>query len=51
MLKAMVVRAGSGWGRALVKQLIGANIEVVAYSGSQRKLESLQEAFSCSSLL
>lgn len=51
MLKAMVVRAGSGWGKALVKQLIGANVEVVAYSGSQRKLEALKEAFSSSSLL
>ncbi|WP_145946958.1 NAD-dependent epimerase/dehydratase family protein [Paenibacillus sp. Y412MC10] len=51
MCKAMVVRAGSGWGKALVKQLIGANVEVVAYSGSQRKLESLQEAFPSSSLL
>lgn len=51
MFKVMVVRAGSGWGRALVKQLIGANVEVVAYSGSQRKLDSLQEAFSSSSLL
>ncbi|MBB3125496.1 nucleoside-diphosphate-sugar epimerase [Paenibacillus rhizosphaerae] len=51
MCKAMVVRAGSGWGKALVKQLIGANVEVVAYSGSQRKLESLQEAFSSSPLL
>ncbi|WP_068618370.1 NAD-dependent epimerase/dehydratase family protein [Paenibacillus tuaregi] len=51
MLRAMVVRAGSGWGKALVEQLIGANVEVVAYSGSQRKLESLEKAFSSSSLL
>ncbi|CDN44161.1 hypothetical protein BN871_EG_00120 [Paenibacillus sp. P22] len=51
MLKAMVVRAGSGWGKALVKQLIGANVEVVAYSGSQRKLDALEEAFSSTSLL
>ncbi|GMK37764.1 hypothetical protein PCCS19_08180 [Paenibacillus sp. CCS19] len=42
MVKAMVVRAGSGWGKALVKQLIEANAEVVAYSGSQRKLDTLK---------
>lgn len=51
MVKAMVVRAGSGWGRALIKQLAGANVEVVAYSGSQRKLEALKGTFSSSSLL
>ncbi|UKS27995.1 NAD(P)H-binding protein [Paenibacillus sp. HWE-109] len=42
MLKGMVVRAGSGWGRVLVKRLIEENVEVVAYSSSQRKLETLQ---------
>lgn len=51
MTKAMVVRAGNGWGRGLIKQLIGANIEVVAYSGSEQKLEALKETFSSSSLL
>lgn len=40
MVKAMVVRAGSGWARALIKHFIGANVEVVAYSGSRRKLEA-----------
>jgi nucleoside-diphosphate-sugar epimerase len=42
VLKAMVVRAGSGWERVLVKRLIEENVEVVAFSGSQRKLETLQ---------
>ncbi|KRE64708.1 NAD-dependent epimerase/dehydratase family protein [Paenibacillus sp. Soil750] len=42
MLKAMVVRAGSGWERVLVKRLVEENVEVIAYSGSQRKLETLQ---------
>lgn len=51
MIKAMVVRAGSGWGRALVKHLIGANVEVVAYSGSRRKLEALEETYASTSLL
>lgn len=51
MRKAMVVRAGNGWGRALIKQLIGANVEVVAYSGSKQKLEALEKAFPSSSLL
>ncbi|SFB52289.1 Nucleoside-diphosphate-sugar epimerase [Cohnella sp. OV330] len=51
MIKAMVVRAGSGWGRALTKRLIGANVEVVAYSGSLRKLEGLEETYASTSLL
>lgn len=51
MIKALVMRAGSGWGRAMIKQLIGANVEVVAYSGSERKLEALKETFSSSPLL
>ncbi|MBD3917308.1 NAD(P)H-binding protein [Paenibacillus sp. PR3] len=51
MVKAMVVRAGNGWGRALIKQLIGSNFAVVAYSGSKQKLEALGETFSSSSLL
>jgi len=51
MVKAMVVRAGSGWGRALVKRLIGANVEVVAYSGSRRKLAALEETYASTSLL
>ncbi|MCK9860018.1 hypothetical protein [Paenibacillus sp. ATY16] len=51
MIKAMVVRAGSGWGTAMIKQLIGSNIEVVAYSGSKRKLEGLEKKLSSSSLL
>lgn len=51
MTKAMVVRAGNGWGRALIKQLIHANVEVVAYSGSEQKLEALKERFASSSLL
>ncbi|GMK45098.1 hypothetical protein PghCCS26_22260 [Paenibacillus glycanilyticus] len=51
MIKAMVVRAGSGWGKALIKQLIGSNVEVIAYSGSKQKLKALEETFSSSSLL
>lgn len=51
MIKAMVVRAGSGWGRALVQRLIGANVEVVAYSGSRRKLEALEETYASTPLL
>ncbi|RTE05469.1 NAD(P)H-binding protein [Paenibacillus whitsoniae] len=51
MMKAMVVRSGSGWGKALIKQLIESNVEVVAYSGSKQKLEALEETFSSSSLL
>jgi nucleoside-diphosphate-sugar epimerase len=42
----MVIRAGSGWGRMLVERLIGENVEVVAYSGSQQKLEALQTTIS-----
>ncbi|MCD9023042.1 hypothetical protein [Cohnella silvisoli] len=45
MKKAMVVRAGKGVGSALIKNLIGAGVDVVAYSGSRRKLSALEAAF------
>ncbi|MFC5406353.1 hypothetical protein [Cohnella soli] len=45
MKKAMVVRTGKGIGKALIERLIGNGIDVVAYSGSLRKLEKLEEVF------
>jgi len=45
MNKAMVVRVGKGIGGPLIERLIGAGVDVVAYSGSRRKLSALEEAF------
>ncbi|XOK62200.1 hypothetical protein ACJ7K1_03425 [Paenibacillus elgii] len=45
MKKAMVIRVGKGISRALTEKLIGADIDVIAYSGSRRKLALLEEAF------
>lgn len=45
MRKVMVVRAGRGIGRALIERLIRTEIEVVAYSGSARKLEELRGTY------
>ncbi|MCY9663961.1 hypothetical protein M5X11_03035 [Paenibacillus alginolyticus] len=44
MKKAMVVRIGKGIGSALIERLIGVGVDVVAYSGSRRKLTALEEA-------
>ncbi|MBB6694048.1 NAD(P)H-binding protein [Cohnella xylanilytica] len=46
MRKALVVRAGRGIGTALVERLIGMEADVVAYSGSPKKLARLRESFS-----
>lgn len=43
MKKAMVVRVGKGIGGLLVERLIGAGVDVVAYSGSRHKLAALEE--------
>jgi len=45
MKKAMVVRVGKGIGGLLVERLIGAGVDVVAYSGSRHKLAALEETF------
>lgn len=44
MKKAMVVRVGKGIGGPLVERLLEVGVEVVAYSGSERKLSALKEA-------
>ncbi|MFC4599509.1 hypothetical protein [Cohnella hongkongensis] len=51
MKKAMVLRAGKGMGRALTGSLIEAGAEVVAFSGSRRRLTALEEAYSGTSRL
>lgn len=51
MKKAMVVRVGKGIGGALIERLIGGGVDVVAYSGSRRKLTALEETFAHSSHL
>lgn len=45
MNKAMVLRVGKGIGGPLIERLFGAGVDVVAYSGSERKLSVLKEAF------
>ncbi len=47
----MVLRAGKGMGRALIGSLIEAGAEVVAFSGSRRRLTALEEAYSGTSRL
>lgn len=44
MKRAMVVRVGKGMSGALVETLIEAGVDVVACSGSRRKLTALEEA-------
>lgn len=42
MKKAMVVRVGKGIDGALIERLIGGGVDVVAYSGSRRRLTALE---------
>ncbi|MBW7453048.1 NAD-dependent epimerase/dehydratase family protein [Paenibacillus sepulcri] len=45
MRKAIVIRAGRGIGGALVDELIRESVDVIAISGSQRKLDRLKETY------
>ncbi|WP_276353131.1 NAD(P)H-binding protein [Cohnella caldifontis] len=46
MRKALVVRAGRGFGKALIGTLAGRGVEVVAYTGSPEKTAALRESYS-----
>ncbi|TFE25535.1 NAD(P)H-binding protein [Cohnella luojiensis] len=45
MRKALVVRAGSAIGRALIEKLVAQGTETVAFSGSDRKLGRMKETY------
>ncbi|MBB6633034.1 hypothetical protein [Cohnella thailandensis] len=51
MHKAMIVRVGNGIEEVMIERLLGQGVEVVAYSGSERKLAKLRERHADSSLL
>lgn len=51
MQQAVVVRAGGGFGGALIERLVMSGVKVTAYSGSRRKLAERMGAYGHTSLV